>query len=438
MKQKIEPAKNIDDGQVTKSHDRISRVSSESVFMMDLWATLPYYVAHLSRALVAHDTDVTIGSITYYLDRNCFTRCGLKNESGLLDLVGKLTVPRSLRRWMKLVEGILNMLAWMVRFRKLPPTILHVQFLPLLKWRVSFEIWFLRYCRHLGISLVYTVHDALPHDTGERYRSAYRRVYHSMDALICHSEAVRERLQTEFGVSRDRVSVIPHGPFFYDCAPQGVDALRRRLAPEGECLVFWQGLIFPYKGIDFLLDSWARVQQLCSKSRLIIAGTGSDELLDQIRTQAARLGVTESVHFEFRFLPLHELIGFYQASDIVVYPYRAITTSGALMTGITQGKAIIATRLPAFMETLKDGENAILVEYGDVDMFAEKLLALIRRPELRAAYADAVRRLDLGKTAWDEIAEKTLACYQRVHVARIQGSDQVNTSGSAPLRLKQS
>jgi glycosyltransferase involved in cell wall biosynthesis len=419
MRQNPEPRKSTAESQTARSPRESNGVNSEhssnvSVFMMDLWATLPYYVGHLSRALLAHGGHVTIGSITYYLDRACFTRFGLKNEAGVLDVVGNLNLPKVLRRFLKLGEGLLNMLAWAWRFRKARPTIVHIQFLPLLKWRVPVEFWFLRYCQRRGIRLIYTVHDALPHDTGERYKSAYRRIYHMMDALICHSDAVRDQLRTEFAVSPDRISVIPHGPFFYDCAPQGVDTLRRRLAPEGECLVLWQGLIFPYKGIEFLLDSWAKVRESGARARLIIAGTGGAELLKEIRTRAARLNVTESVHFEFRFLPLEELIGLYQASDVVVYPYRAITTSGALMTGITQGKAIIATRLPAFSETLRDGENAILVDYGDTEMFAEQLVTLVRCPQIRASYAHAVRRMDLGQIAWDDIAEKTLACYRRL------------------------
>jgi hypothetical protein len=57
--------------------------------MMDLWATVPYYTAYLSRALLAEGVDVTVGSISYYLDPDCFTSRGIKVDPGLLDVVGK-------------------------------------------------------------------------------------------------------------------------------------------------------------------------------------------------------------------------------------------------------------------------------------------------------------------------------------------------------------
>ncbi|KAA6458308.1 glycosyltransferase family 4 protein [Acidobacteria bacterium AB60] len=407
------------------AHSRMhspSKSTCPTVFMLDLWATLPYYVAHLCRALIASGQEVTIGSITYYLDRDCFLRFGLRNQAGALDAVGKWNLPKSLRRVLKLIEGVVNMLAWMWRFRRSRPSIVHIQFLPLLPWRLPVEMWFLRYCRRLGIRLVYTVHDALPHDTGERYKSIYRRLYQSVDRLICHSDAVRNVLEAEFFVPADRICVIPHGPFFYDCAAREVQSLRQRLAPNGECLVLWQGLIFPYKGIDFLLDSWGKVQDSRINARLVIAGTGNSEYLAEIKARASRPEIIQSVHCEFRFLPLEELIALYQACDIVVYPYKAITTSGALMTGITQGKPIIATRLPAFSEALRDGENAILVDYGDTHTMAEKIVSLVNSPASRALYGTAVRRLSLGESAWRDIAVKTLACYRSLEPASVSHS----------------
>ena len=42
-----------------------------------------------------------------------------------------------------------------------------------------------------------------------------------VDAIICHSDHVEARLVEEFSVSRDKISVIPHGPFFYDIPASG-------------------------------------------------------------------------------------------------------------------------------------------------------------------------------------------------------------------------
>ena len=75
----------------------------------------------------------------------------------------------------------------------------------------------------------------------------------------------------------------------------------------------------------------------------------------------------------------------YQDAEILVYPYGEVTTSGALMTGIGYGKAIVATRLPAFEQLLHDGENALLVAYGDTPVRSIDLAGAFNDPDTSEA-----------------------------------------------------
>src|SRR5208337_220465 len=216
-------------------------------------------------------------------------------QPGLIDLVGKLDLPKRVRQILKLLEGLVNLAALTFRFRKHRPDVAHVQYLPLIQRRLTLEMWFIRYWQRLGIKIVYTVHDLLPHDSGEKHEDAFRELYSRMDGLICHSEAVKHELETRFAVPSDRISVIPHGPFFHDFQPQDKTQMRRQLGiGANECLVLWQGIIFPYKGIAFLLDAWARLQPQRLPARLVIAGTGSAEQLSQIEQQVQNLKLQAS------------------------------------------------------------------------------------------------------------------------------------------------
>jgi glycosyltransferase involved in cell wall biosynthesis len=95
-----------------------------------------------------------------------------------------------------------------------------------------------------------------------------------------------------------------------------------------------------------------------------------------------------------------------------VYPYRAITTSGALATGLALGKTIVATDLPVFRELLTDGENARLVPALDAGALAEALVGLLQNPALRERLAERVRAMRFGDESWSAIAEKTVAVYE--------------------------
>ena len=385
-----------------------------SVFMMDLWAIVPYYTAYLSKALLKENVNLTVGSISYYLDPDCFTGRGIKVDPGLLDVVGKFRLPRLPRRALKLPEAILNLCALTVRFLVSRPDVIHVQYLPMLKWRVPLDFWFLEFCRKRGSKIILTVHDLLPHDTGDVYTRTFDQLYRMVDGIICHSDHVKMRLGLEFSVPEEKVAVIPHGPFFYDLPQTGLKNTLQSFAVEpGEILVLWQGIIFPYKGIDLLLRAWEQVEAQSEDACLVIAGTGAPEFLEQIRGQVNELGL-KRVKSHFRFISTEELVALYRAADVVVYPYRAITTSGALATGLALGKAVIASDLPVFRELLIDGENALLVDPQDSDELACALIKLIQDSSLREDLAGKVREMNFGDQTWSFIANKTLRAYERV------------------------
>jgi len=386
------------------------------VFMMDLLATVPYYTAYLTQALLREPVDLTVGSITYYLDPGCYTSRGIQVDPGLLDVVGKVRLPRLPRRILKLLEGMLNLCALTVRFFFAPPDVIHVQYLPMLRTPAPMDLWFVEYCRWRGAKIVLTVHDLLPHDTGEEHKATFHKLYRRVDAIICHSDAVRERLASEFAVPEEKISVIPHGPFFYDLpATNDEERLRGFALEPGKLMVLWQGIIFPYKGTDLLLRAWQQVEAKRCDACLVIVGTGAPELLQAIRAQVEELGL-KRVKLHFRFVSSEELAALYRAADAVVYPYRAITTSGALATGLAMGKAIVTSDLPVFRELLTNRENALLVAPQNRDALAGALIELVQDSVLRERLAAKVREMNFGEESWIAIAQKTLEVYERVLV----------------------
>jgi glycosyltransferase involved in cell wall biosynthesis len=388
--------------------------------MMDLWATVPYYTAYLSRALFAEHVDLIVGSISYYLDPTCFSSRGIKLQPGFLDVVGKFRLPRLPRRILKLLESILNLSALSARFVFSTPDIIHVQYLPMLLSPLPLDLWFVQLCRRRGSKIILTVHDLLPHDTGESHKQAFHDLYEMVDGIICHSDSIRTRLRTEFSVVEEKVSVIPHGPFFYDLpATASEQTLRGFELEPGKLLVLWQGIIFPYKGIDLLLDAWQHVEARNDNTCLLIVGTGAPEFAEQVREQISRLGL-KRVKLHLRFISAEELVALYRAADIVVYPYRAITTSGALATGLALGKTIVASNLAVFRELLTDGENALLVDPQLSTELATAIIELSKNSLLRQQLASNVQAMNFGDRSWLSIAKKSVQAYESVlsHSAR--------------------
>jgi glycosyltransferase involved in cell wall biosynthesis len=387
------------------------------VTMLDLVSFVPYYTGHLCAGLQRDDgIQVTLASITYHLDPGFFRRLGLQNAPGLIDVVFRLRqAPPPLRRVLKLMEYLINLVGQLLHLAWSKPDAIHVQFLPLASYGISIERWALHVVRALGIRVIYTVHNVLPQDSQDRHRAIYRRMYRLADRLICHDAEAASRLITEFGVPPEVISIIPHGPLFENERRSDRRQARAKLKLcENDCLVLWQGILRPYKGLSFLLKAWQRVCTHSPRARLAIVGTGDRDLVRAVQDEVKLLGISDQVLLDLRFVSVEELSGLFEAADVLVYPYREITTSGALMTGVVHGKAIVATALPAFEQILRHGESALLVRYGNVEELALALLRLIRHPELRRAMGERLLESQGRISRWEDIAERTIACYRTV------------------------
>ena len=385
------------------------------VFVMDLCCFIPFYTSQLCQALEEQDVDVTLGSIRYYLQPGYFRRIGLRNQPGLMDVVGRFSIKNKLlRRLVKVSECCLNLVALAVRFLFARPDVLHVQYLALLDFGVPVEYWFVRFAKLLGIRIVHTVHNVLPLDSGEKRRRGYGKLYKTADLLICHGKEARTRLIEEFAIPAEKIVVVPHGPMFAKAHQVSPEEARATLGfrPE-EVIVLCFGVISPYKGIDWLLRAWEKVPDR-KNACLMIAGTGDPALLASIEQDVRDLNIADSVRLHLRFVPTEMVPSFYQAADVLAYPYRESTTSGAITTGIGFGKAIVASGLPTICEILREGETALLVDCGDQTELAKALSQLIHDPKLRARLSANVAALSQRWSSWEAIAERTRQCYEAV------------------------
>jgi glycosyltransferase involved in cell wall biosynthesis len=385
------------------------------VWILDLMTIVPYYTGHLCATLQEDQRLKTkLVSTTYRHDPDFFRSRNVKCELVLIDMSSRFRrAPEGARRFIKAVEYLVNFTWIICRALVSRPSIVHIQFLPLISHGVSLELWYVAALQLLGCRVVYTVHNLLPQDTGSRFKTLYCRLYRKVDRLICHDAHCAGRLSAEFGVPTEEISIIPHGPLFTAEPRSSREYARAQLdLRTDDFIVLWQGILRPYKGVSFLLRVW---QQVCVKrpsAKLIIAGTGAPELLTNLQSEVAALGLENSVRLILRFVSVSELVELYDAADVVVFPYSEVTTSGAVMTAITAGKAILASTLPPFQALLRHGENALLESYGDTAQWAGILLQLANDSGLGKQLGQQLKADHAHFTSWDTIASLTSKCYR--------------------------
>lgn len=257
-------------------------------------------------------------------------------------------------------------------------------------------------------ALVHTVHNASAFhgDSGMQGRG-YRELLDRFDALIAHGEETVRAL-VEQGVRRDRIHIVPHPPM--DLARAQVADLAAVPDARRPRILFF-GTIRPYKGFDLLAEACIELWREGLDFELAIAGKPFTDI-GALMQWIAAAGFADRLVSDLGFLTEGRLDAHLQKADVIVFPYRHIDSSGAFLSALHYGKAMVATRVGMFAG-LK-GERVRLCDPGDAVALADALREVVKDRELRARLGrDALAvRAEMGQ--WSDAARATLEVYEKV------------------------
>lgn len=299
------------------------------------------------------------------------------------------------------------------RLSRWKPDVIHFQWMPFPAVDGFFLQWFRKIAR-----LVLTVHDTEPFQGSPSTKfqliglmSALER----FDHYIVHTQHSKEVLIRQLALPEHRVTTIPHGVFTYYrelVSDLGEASQTPQLARKKRILFF--GVIKPYKGVDILLEAFARLPGLILKDTILQIVGYPKVPVEPLYALAQRLGIQNRVFWDLRFVEEKEVARYFSKADIVVLPYRRIDQSGVLMVALAFGKPIVASRLGGFSEILSDGVNGFLVEPGNVKSLAQALARILGDDSLSFRMTVGVKRLIDGEMSWNNIAKKTVFLYQTI------------------------
>jgi glycosyltransferase involved in cell wall biosynthesis len=235
----------------------------------------------------------------------------------------------------------------------------------------------------------------------------YRRIYRLFDLVFVHHAVNRNEFAMRYPGAR--VVTIVHGnqEIFRELRDRSLTpaTLRERLGIEfGEEVVLFFGSLSAYKGIDVLVEAFKRLAAVSPRARLVIAGPPlADFKLDR--------PWPEGVTILPSYIDSSEVAAWMEMAAVVVYPYREIHQSGALQIALTLGAPIVATRVGANVEVIRDGENGLLVAPNDPAALAEAIARILDDRELARRLANAARSTAAESFAWRPIARTMLEAY---------------------------
>jgi glycosyltransferase involved in cell wall biosynthesis len=213
------------------------------------------------------------------------------------------------------------------------------------------------------------------------------------DALILLSQGQGRYLRDEEGVGRSlhattREVVIPNG-IPVPPAPTSEDRLHARKAlsvTESDFVVGIVARLSPQKAHEVLFAAVAACVTSVPQIRLVVIGGGDRE--HELRELAGRLGIaSRTIFLGIRKDVLDLLPGLDVACLSSLHEGVPITLIEAMAAGLP----IVATDCGSVRDIVEDGEDGFVVPVGDVDCFADRLLALANDAELRTQFGKSGR-----------------------------------------------
>jgi glycosyltransferase involved in cell wall biosynthesis len=269
--------------------------------------------------------------------------------------------------------------------------------------------------KKLGMRMIHTVHNVLPHEEANTDRETVRRVYEYSDKLIVHSEYSRRELLQQFPQCQGKELRMRFGLYTMFPRFQGQGSrLRDQLKiPEGHGILLFYGSVRPYKNIDSVLEALRDRRDVI----LVVAGreSGFSDLvpgdpLGRTRRIAASLGVLDRVRLIPGMLDLKTTAELFETADALLLPYLQSYGSGVLLLGMTFGLHIIATRTGGMDEYLENYPAHTLLDGPDTASVAQGIGQALSS----FAGRDRTQKFELPHLNWRNVARDTLQSLESI------------------------
>ena len=186
----------------------------------------------------------------------------------------------------------------------------------------------------------------------------------AVDGFVYMSEQVHGELKA---YTQAPAIFSPHPMFenFGKTVPRDEACKKIGINPAENYTLFF-GLIRDYKGLDLLLEAWAK--WLPEGRKLLIAGefyASREKYIALIE----RLGLQDRVVLHDRFIADDDVKYYFSAADCLVLPYRTATQSGVTQIAYNFSLPMIVTRVGGLPEIVPDGRVGLVCE-PDADSIA--------------------------------------------------------------------
>lgn len=269
-----------------------------------------------------------------------------------------------------------------------------------------------------NIKIIYTAHNLLPHNTGNKYLRIYKKIFKTVDGIIVHSQVTKRELIRKFDIGNKNIFIIQHGVLRlqHDSREVGmiVEKLRDQHGLADKLIFSFLGNIHEGKGIDLLVRAWENSALLKNndKVKVIIAGKSNSKS----RYLFKKLSKIDNVYLDIRNLTNDEFTAYLKVSDVVILPYKNISQSGLLLSAIFEKVPVLVSNVGGLSEPFEIGQIGwILDELNEATLAKYMEFLVLNKNRVKDIKNNSLTWEKIHSFySWKNIGKKTLEAYKKV------------------------
>lgn len=239
----------------------------------------------------------------------------------------------------------------------------------------------------------------------EPARFSRRQKSHAMQAItyanslavLCMSRWAREQTLEAHRLPDDKVINIGWGPCGVDLSAEDLSGSPR------EPIVLHVSNDFHRKGVDWLIDTAARVRTAVPAARFVVIGRDSSGLALRPESNVEVLG------------PIYDksrLMDYFRRASLFFLPHRFDRSPHVLVEAMSAGLPVVTSEQGGPIELVEGRDTGILCSPGDIAGYADAVIALLTDEKLRTTMGQNAVALMRARYNWTSVGRRLVEVIQ--------------------------
>lgn len=263
--------------------------------------------------------------------------------------------------------------------------------------------------KRTGVAFISTCHGFFKKRLGRRFLPCWGM------RVVAISDAVREHLVNDMGVSKDKVRLVYNGidlnRFSKHYSENDKSLIRKEYGIADIPTIGMISRFSVVKGHRYLLMAFAKLLKKTPNLQLLIVGDGPDRYIEGLKALADKLAIRERVVFHGlcrdTSIPLSIM-------DLFCHPSLQEGLGLAILEAMAMGLPVVASDVGGVYSLIKHRHNGILVPPKDADALAEAISEILSNKPMAEKMGSFSKRIARDRFALDRMAESLLKVYQEV------------------------